>query len=75
LCPARILNKTAVDQPLTSVTFMHDGISLFAGSSLGRIYQFDLRSIKRAVKDVPGHSTSVQRIVAHNMIKVSRNLA
>nr|CAB3264281.1 protein NEDD1 [Phallusia mammillata] len=63
----KVINKTLVDQPLTSVSFAHDGVSLFVGSSLGRIYQFDLRSFNQAVKDVVAHTTSVQCINVQNI--------
>ena len=58
------------DQPLTSLTFLNDGYSLFAGSSLGTIYQYDLRHFSRSVNSVLAHMCSIQRIALQNVIKV-----
>ncbi|XP_076813169.1 uncharacterized protein LOC143459780 isoform X1 [Clavelina lepadiformis] len=68
----KFLNKTLADHPLTSLAFMHNGVSLFAGSSMGKIYHFDLRSLSRPVKHFVAHSTSVHRITVQNLIKLKR---
>ncbi|XP_078485474.1 protein NEDD1 isoform X2 [Ciona intestinalis] len=68
----KYLNKASLDQPLTSVAFMLDGVTLIAGSSLGQIYQLDLRSMSKPVKEALGHSTSVQRVVVQNSVKVKK---
>uniref|UniRef100_F6TZ23 Uncharacterized protein n=1 Tax=Ciona intestinalis TaxID=7719 RepID=F6TZ23_CIOIN len=68
----KYLNKASLDQPLTSVAFMLDGVTLIAGSSLGQIYQLDLRSMSKPVKEALGHSTSVQRVAVQNSVKVKK---
>ena len=67
----RYLNKVKADHPLTSLTFLRDGYSMFAGSSLGCIYHYDLRNFNSVVRSMQAHSSSVQRIALQNTIKVS----
>jgi len=66
------LNKVKADQPLTSIAFLNDGYTIFAGSSLGRIYQYDLRNFSSSVKAVQAHSFTIQRLALQNSIKVWR---
>ena len=44
---------------------------MFAGSSLGCIYHYDLRNFNSVVRSMQAHTSSVQRIALQNTIKVS----
>ena len=50
---------------------MHNGHTVFAGSSLGKIVKYDLRSFNRQVGCVDAHSTQVHKLVCQNNYRVS----
>ena len=49
-----------VESPLTSIAFMHDGATLAAGSTRGKVYLFDLRMGSTPFTTLNAHKTSVQ---------------
>ncbi|PIK33196.1 hypothetical protein BSL78_29991 [Apostichopus japonicus] len=55
-----VIKTMVVDSPLTSLTFMHDGATLAAGSSRGKIFIFDLRKGAAPIKTLVGHKSSIQ---------------
>ncbi len=50
----------SVESPLTSIAFMHDGATLAAGSTRGKVYIFDLRMGSTPLTTLNAHKTSVQ---------------
>lgn len=54
------INVKTVDQPLTSVCLAQNGVNLFAGSFLGKLYKYDLRKTTKPVNVVKAHDSAVQ---------------
>ncbi|KAM9376951.1 protein NEDD1 isoform 2-T3 [Pholidichthys leucotaenia] len=55
----KVLKAIRVDGPLTAVDFTLDGTGLVAGSTQGKIYQYDLRNTSVPTKITVAHKTSV----------------
>ncbi|KAJ1162230.1 hypothetical protein NDU88_002698 [Pleurodeles waltl] len=62
------IKVVTTESPLTTADFMPDGHTLMVGSSCGRIYQFDLRTLPSTVpvKTVQAHKSSIQSIQFQN---------
>ena len=61
-----------MSEPLLSVTIENDGHTVYAGSSLGSIFQFDMRSFQKPVKIVSNaHNCAVRKIISQNKTRVS----
>ncbi|XP_005096624.1 protein NEDD1 isoform X2 [Aplysia californica] len=56
------INTTVGEHPLTSVDLMHDGVTLVAGSSQGKIFVYDMRQPSSPVSSLPAHRSSVKRL-------------
>ena len=61
-----VIKTMTVESPLTSLSFMHDGATLAAGSTRGKIYVFDLRMGSSPLKTLNAHKSSVQSIRFQN---------
>jgi WD40 repeat protein len=55
----RIVKTMFADSPLVSVDFMHDGVTLAVGSTRGKVFIYDLRSINTPVRVIHAHKSSV----------------
>ncbi|XP_072025413.1 protein NEDD1-like [Amphiura filiformis] len=56
------IKTISVESPLTCIAFMHDGATLAAGSTRGKVYMFDLRMGSTPLTTLNAHKTSVQCI-------------
>ena len=50
------------ESPLTSIDLMHDGATLAAGSTRGKIYIYDLRQGASPITTLSAHKSSVQSL-------------
>ncbi|XP_070110535.1 protein NEDD1 isoform X17 [Equus caballus] len=71
----KLVKTLVADAPLTAVDFMPDGATLAIGSSRGKIYQYDLRTLKSPVKTISAHKTSVQCIAFQYSTPLSKPTA
>uniref|UniRef100_A0A8C4MPM9 Protein NEDD1 n=1 Tax=Equus asinus TaxID=9793 RepID=A0A8C4MPM9_EQUAS len=69
----KLVKTLVADAPLTAVDFMPDGATLAIGSSRGKIYQYDLRTLKSPVKTISAHKTSVQCIAFQYSTPLSKS--
>lgn len=64
-----LVNTIYVDHPLTAMCFLGNGVHICVGSSLGRLYKYDLRKSNAPVSEISAHSTSIKRIVLQTILR------
>uniref|UniRef100_T1JHL6 Anaphase-promoting complex subunit 4 WD40 domain-containing protein n=1 Tax=Strigamia maritima TaxID=126957 RepID=T1JHL6_STRMM len=63
------------DQPLTSMDFLNDGVTLAVGSTRGKISIFDLRQSATPIRTFSAHKSSVQGLSYQSIKAPATNIA
>lgn len=69
----KIVTEVSAPSALSSVTMLKDGSTLLAGSADGKLYLYELRSVKYPRTTLTGHQTAVTCVAQQSFSKHSRS--
>ena len=70
----RVLKTIETDAPVTAIDFTPDGTSLIVGTSRGKVFIYDLRSVGTPAQTITAHSGSITKLICRAKLVSTYNI-